>query len=914
MAFQGRWRDYQHQVLTDLDAHLADGKLHVVAAPGSGKTVLGLEVLRRIGQPALILAPTIAVRNQWVDRLCRMFLPAPHDQPGWISTSLAAPALVTILTYQALYAALGEAADRIEPEIIEDATVEQEAADADPARIETLLAYYRVLGPTTIILDEAHHLRREWWRALSTLYEALPEARLVSLTATPPYDVEYAEWIRYETLCGPVDAEIPVPELVRNGDLCPHQDHVHVSRPTGAENVLLAARRDGLYAFVTALLSDPGVRDLILAHPYLTLTAHYEEEILAAPEFFSSMLIFAFSADAPPPRDALRLLGASRSDMPAMSLGWLEILLTGLLFADPHLAEDGKTRLTTMKADLRQLGAIEGRRVRLVDQDELHSTVAGSIAKLGSVIEIARCEVAALGDDLRMVVLADHVRAGDMPRRADVPFLPVKLGVVPIFEALRRQEIGAARLGVLTGSLVIVPVEALDALEQNAREIAIARDHLRTVPLGHDPRYARIEIGGESGHRIVQLITALFNQGEVTLLVGTQALLGEGWDAPTVNTLVLANYVGSYMLSNQMRGRAIRTDPQRPDKAANIWHLATVVPESLGNALAKGLGWLTAVDPSDPIGRPLGADMEMLKRRFRAFEGISETGSVRIENGLGRLGLAGRDWNAEAIGALNEDTLLRSGERASLAARWRSALDGTTIRPRMRQITRVNHTPRLLPLADTLHYLAISGVLGGLFSAANALRGRGLPPNWGVAAMIFFGLTLLYALPKLGKALYLLVRNGTLEGSIMQVGRVVIDSLAYAGLITSDPDSIRVEARDSAMGKSLVHVEGATRAEERLILESIEEILGPVRNPRYLLTRSSPLGRWLRIDYHAVPTALGQHKETAAFFAQRWIRHVGAGKLVYLRSAKGRRVLLRARTRSMAAGFRRAVDRLSIWQ
>ncbi len=913
MAFQGRWRDYQHQVLTDLDAHLADGKLHVVAAPGSGKTVLGLEVMRRIGQPALILAPTIAVRNQWVDRLCRMFLPAPHDQPDWISTTLAAPALVTVLTYQALHAALGEAADQAEAEIIEDETIE-EAVGIDPARIETLLAYYRALGPTTIILDEAHHLRREWWRALSTLHAALPDARLVSLTATPPYDVEYAEWIRYETLCGPVDAEIPVPELVRNGDLCPHQDHVHVSRPTGAENALLAARRDGLYTFVTTLLADQAVRDLILAHPYLTLTANHEEEILAAPEFFSSMLIFAFSADAPPPRTALRLLGASRNDMPPISLGWLEILLTGLLFSDPHLAEQGKDRLTNMKAALRQLGAIDGRRVRLVDQNELHSTIAGSIAKLGSVIEIARCEVAALGEDLRMVVLADHVRAGDMPRRADDPFLPVKLGVVPIFETLRRQEIGAARLGVLTGSLVIVPVTALAALERQTRDIGIGRDHLRIVSLGHDPRYARIEIGGESGHRIVQLITALFNHGDVTLLVGTQALLGEGWDAPTVNTLVLANYVGSYMLSNQMRGRAIRTDPQRPDKAANVWHLATVVPESLGSALAKGLGWRSAVDPSDPIGRPLGADMEMLKRRFRAFEGVSETGSVRIENGLGRLGLAGRDWDAEAIGSLNQDTLARSNQRASLAARWRLALDGTTVRPRMRQITRINHAPRLLPLADTLHYLAITGVLGGLFSAANALRGRGLPTNLGVAAMIFFGLALLYALPKLGKALYLLVRNGTLEGSLTQVGRVVIDSLAHASLITSDPDSIQVEARASAMGKSLVHVEGATRVEERLILDSIEEIVGPVRNPRYLLKRNSPLGRWLRIDYHAVPTALGQHKDVAEFFAQRWIRDVGAGKLVYLRNAEGRRLLLRARARSMAAGFQRAVDRLSVWQ
>ena len=51
------------------------------------------------------------------------------------------------------------------------------------------------------------------------------------------------------------------------------------------------------------------------------------------------------------------------------------------------------------------------------------------------------------------------------------------------------------------------------------------------------------------------------------------ALLGEGWDAPCINTLVLASSVGSFMLSNQMRGRAIRVDSAQPQKTANIWHL-----------------------------------------------------------------------------------------------------------------------------------------------------------------------------------------------------------------------------------------------------------------------------------------------------------------------------------------------------
>ena len=55
---------------------------------------------------------------------------------------------------------------------------------------------------------------------------------IVALTATPPVDVPQAEWNRYSTFCGPIDEEVGVPELVAEGNLCPHQDFVHFSLPT----------------------------------------------------------------------------------------------------------------------------------------------------------------------------------------------------------------------------------------------------------------------------------------------------------------------------------------------------------------------------------------------------------------------------------------------------------------------------------------------------------------------------------------------------------------------------------------------------------------------------------------------------------------------------------------------------------
>ena len=66
----------------------------------------------------------------------------------------------------------------------------------------------------------------------------------------------------------------------------------------------------------------------------------------------------------------------------------------------------------------------------------------------------------------------------------------------------------------------------------------------------------------------------MFEKGLFKVLIATKSLLGEGWDSPCINTLIMASFVGSYVLSNQMRGRAIRFYNQNVNKKANDWHLA----------------------------------------------------------------------------------------------------------------------------------------------------------------------------------------------------------------------------------------------------------------------------------------------------------------------------------------------------
>src|SRR5690606_36703422 len=135
--------------------------------------------------------------------------------------------------------------------------------------------------------------------------------------------------------------------------------------------------------------------------------------------------------------------------------------------------------------------------------------------------------------------------------RPDADFKPAKLGVVPIFEMLRRSAIADDYLGVLTGSLVIIPRKAVSSLEQLADELCLDANEFRLSELPACPGHVRLE--GKTGGtaQLVRVVTALFGRGDIRMLVGTQSLLGEGWDAPALNSLILASNTASFMLSNQ---------------------------------------------------------------------------------------------------------------------------------------------------------------------------------------------------------------------------------------------------------------------------------------------------------------------------------------------------------------------------
>ena len=68
-------------------------------------------------------------------------------------------------------------------------------------------------------------------------------------------------------------------------------------------------------------------------------------------------------------------------------------------------------------------------------------------------------------------------------------------------------------------------------------------------------------------------------------MVGTQALLGEGWDAPFVNTLIMASSISSYVTSNQIRGVKIIHNATQEDVTDNFnstWIVGTITGVDIG--------------------------------------------------------------------------------------------------------------------------------------------------------------------------------------------------------------------------------------------------------------------------------------------------------------------------------------------
>jgi len=880
-------------------------ELHIVAPPGSGKTVLGLHVWADlVKRPALVLSPNSAIQAQWVARAKELFHLDGHEAA--VVTDPATPGILTSLTYQSvtLPRRRGDDLDaRARASWIETLIAEGEAEDPltadawiDGLRATNVgyhdkrLGVYRkkvrdadardgdVLGTLhasarghldrlveaqvgLIVLDECHHLLRHWGRVLSEVRGLFGDPVILGLTATPPDldDADPDDAERYRTFFGPVDYEVPVPALVRDGNLAPYQDLAYFVRPSVGEMRYIAGVAGDFDRLVADLRAAPPP-PVGGEPPRVPGLDDWLEHVLGDlrlpsvdakdwPSFRRRDQTFAdaarlhlvragrtLPAGVPAPEPALLHTDRPQGEMTDALLD--RYIRHGLRRSrspkDHALAETAVDRLRLLGTQITETGM-------RACASPIGRVMAYASAKLEAVKTILEAEHRALGDRIRAVLVTDFEKTsatalveGVLDEEAG--------GAVAAFRALLTDpQTDALDPVFMTGSTVLVDDDLIPRiLPFFERWIG---DHGLEIDLADVERDGYHELRGGGRHWMpryyTQMITEAFQQGVTRCLVGTRGLLGEGWDASRINVLVDLTTVTTSMSINQLRGRSFRLDKHWPEKVANNWDVVCLAEE-----FPRGFD-----------------DYRRFKRKHAQLYGVCDDGA--IEQGVGHVHAAFTDARPQGVSErmelFNETMIQRAARRSGARDLWKI---GTPF--------------------DEIPREAVEAKLGG--------GGGGFPPFKGRATTEWNDASLAEA-----------------------IAAAVVRSLQDAGDISLETAHAGGD-RGGGWLRFYLRGNGADEQASEIFAESMQQVLGPLDNPRYMiprhvtvehdtwLSRTLPtiVGRFFRrrsdrlAMYHAVPKRLAKNKDLAAVFQSHWNQHVSPGDVVYGYGEAGGRAVQQA--------------------
>lgn len=873
MEFKGTWRTYQQRVLNRFEKYKEDGKIHIVAAPGSGKTTLGIEMIKELNQPALVLVPTITIREQWINRIKDAFIKEGIDSDTILSQDLRNIKWITVITYQSLHSAMTKYDGLLKEETDNDDIGYEENvhfSDYD------LLKEVKEANVQTICLDECHHLRSEWWKSLEDFKSKIPFLMTIALTATPPYDSEYAMWQRYIQMCGEIDEEITVPELVKEGSLCPHQDFVYFNYPTKQEEKQIKDFKNNSQDIIRKYLQDERFLNVVKSHPYLYTQANVED-VLENPAFISSLLIYLNEKGIAYPHYYQQILGFKKLE--SMNEKWMEILLQGMLYDYPNSFVMDQNYRDMIMTDLKSRGLIEKRKVTLQVNHSIEKMLVKSAGKCESIKEIVFHEYQCLQDELKLVILTDFIRK-EYEKNIGLK-VDYQIGVLPFFEMIRQEAVHRhtdIKLGVLCGSMVVVPTQA----KMRLNEICGNNTNIVFEKIGqlNEDDYVKVKI---SGHQsiIVRAITQLFEEGYMQVLIGTKSLLGEGWDSPCVNALILASFVGSFMLSNQMRGRAIRTYSKNPLKTSHIWHLVCINPSSSIPELSEDYG--------------------TFERRMNHFLGLHYKEDT-IETGTMRITAIHHPLSQLNVQKTNKEMFKLSKDRSQLKRRWEESL-------------------AIINKIEVVEENAVNDQLISMVLFHDAIRKLLLNIGMGIIALLF-GIILLpidyvlsiYCVGFIVAFIYEMFigiqkifnyRNPL--GRLKIFGNGIYHALEKKGLLEMNDCAVKVE--DYAMNH-VIYLAGGTGHDKALFSQCIQDFFSEIDNQRYILY--NPKKKNQLDGYFVVPDIFAKKKEDALLFAKCIHPFIGNYEVIYTRNIEGRQILLEARIKALANKEQRVIQKKKV--
>jgi superfamily II DNA or RNA helicase len=638
LQFRYPYRRYQGMILDMVDGHSgSDGKYHIVAPPGSGKTIIGLELIRRFGQPAVVFAPTTTIQKQWQEKVGMFTADAE-----WIRqhTSLDPQRLgaINLLTYQVL-STPGEnlafveriAADRWIEDLLTSGKAHSEAEarrrmavlqESNPKayRREISKRYRRVkreflrkgdldgreflhpnardlidrivaLGTGTLILDECHHLLDYWAFILRELVRSLPSVHIVGLTATLPDPANRTEYENYTSLLGDVDFEVPTPATVKEGNLAPYRDLVYFCRPSPREVNYLQEIQRHFREAVWQVTNTTPFQDWLWQtlfpgqEPSETppiILSKFEAVFRREPSLCIAAVKYLLKAKVPLP---LQVPVIEEMLEPLSVDDWLLLMETYALRAlKVSAVPEHQALYRDLRDALLPFGITISERGARRHRSPGDLVLALSESKDQAAVEILRAEAQDMGGRLRAVILTDFERMSARTRRLTGILDPDAGSAVRVFRHLVADTTTGLLAPVLvTGKVVLVSAQSRSLIEAGIRHwkarhrAAFTWEWRKT----NSAQVLRLVGSGRdwSSRTYVALLTDLFERGLTRCLVGTRGIFGEGWDTLGLNTLIDLTSVTTSTSVQQIRGRTIRLDPNWQRKVAHNWDIICVSPE-----------------------------------------------------------------------------------------------------------------------------------------------------------------------------------------------------------------------------------------------------------------------------------------------------------------------------------------------
>lgn len=887
-------RPYQEDVLSELDEAFTHGRRRawVVLPPGAGKTLVGLEAGRRRSQPAVVFGPNTAIQGQWIKEWADSFKSEAVASAGRDLSSH-----ITVLTYQSLA--------NFDP----DAEVDEEGDQVSHTERlrpqgRQLVDAMRRLDRFTLVLDECHHLLDTWGELVAEILAELPNATVVGLTATPPDRLTASEAELVDDLFGEPILGPSIPAVVRSGYLAPYAELAWLTEPTPAESEWLNGEAERFTELTTDLL-DPGFASV----PFLT----WLDERVVVRELDATNR----------PTVSWHRFERDHPDLAAASLrlhhhGLLS-LPTGARVREEHrhppaaedwvsLIDDYVRRCLRRRGSEQDVAAEQAIRTALpsvgysltrggirAGRSPVDRVLARSAAKTNAVVEILRAESADLQSRLRAVVLCDHERAtATIPARLS-GVLDSQAGSARLVLETLAADPATARLApmLVTGRTVAADVRTAERFV----EFCVEHDAELTLEVVPGSRGVAEITGTWSSRRWVPLVTAFFDAGGARALIGTRGMLGEGWNAQSVNTLIDLTEATTATSVVQIRGRALRLDPAWPDKVAHTWSVVCVAP-------------------NHPRGN---TDWDRFVRKHDSF--FAMTGVGQIMAGVAHVDPELSPFApppAEDFGRQNADMLLRAEQRADVYEMWdvgteyADSLVHTVMITRSKSAeaapatTGAQHRPPAgLPARTGLHPLPAAPPLIALLPAAAALI-TGLVAT----ASVLFGVVL--AGVAFGAAHWLQrvvvarrrLNDTSDDPDLIAMGCALADGLCASGLVSHGADSLEFTADGD--GTYRVALKGVPEDESACFAAAFDDLVSPLADPRYVIPRyivrdrsfyaaarlASGTPRENGLVFHAVPTVLGENRRRADAFAEAWSRWVSIADVIYTRNPEGAGILV----------------------